>query len=838
MHIGRYSPQAIEQKWQGRWLREHAFQTPERSEKEKFYILDMFPYPSGHGLHVGHLKGYIASDVVARYKRMKGFNVLHPMGWDSFGLPTERQAEKDGIPPQELTTRNIETFKRQLNLVGLCYDWDRAFATSDVTYYRWTQWIFNLLFERGLAYQSEVPVNWCPALRTVVANEEVQDGLYIDTGDPVERRNMRQWLLRITAYADRLAKDLDLVDWSENVKDLQRNWIGRSEGAVIRFKVKGTNHSFEAFSSRPETLFGCTFCVLAPEHALTLQITTADQRPEVEAYIARCASRSERDRLSGAMQKSGAFTGAVAQHPLTEEDVPVWIADYVLPTYGSGAVFACPAHDQRDFEFARIYGLELIQVVNGPGESESTELPYLGEGVLCNSKFLDGLDTTAARRKITDHLAERGVGGPKVNYNLRDWLFSRQRYWGEPIPILFNHGRPESDPRLPVVLPQLAELAPAESGEASPPLARARRWTRTTSTHDGEPVIRETNVMPQWAGSCWYYLRFLDPHNDKSAFDPTLEAAWMPVDLYMGGTEHATLHLLYARFWHKVLFDAGLVSTPEPFKRLFNQGKVQARSFRDQAGKYFYPHEVVARDGHWFTHDGTTPLQTRFEKMSKSRYNVASPDDVVAEHGADSLRLYEMFMGPIDQDNLWQSDGLLGTSRFLERVWRLAGESLLDPPNTDEEATTLALHRLIQHVTADLEHLHLNTAVSHMMSFLNETARQRRLSRKALDAFIRVLAPFAPHIAEELWERLGNPAFILDAPWPPYDPTRTLDPMATLVVQVNGRRRAQLVMPRGTTETSVIQEAMRLDPVRKATRGASPARVIFLQDKILNLVYE
>ena len=836
-HYGRYNPQEIEKKWQGRWLEGHAFQTPGISEKEKYYILDMFPYPSGHGLHVGHLKGYIASDVIARYKRMKGFNVLHPMGWDSFGLPTERQAEKDGIPPQELTARNIETFKRQLNLVGLCYDWNREFATSDVTYYRWTQWIFNLLFERGLAYQNEVPVNWCPALRTVVANEEVQDGVYIDTGDPVERRNMRQWLLRITQYADRLAKDLDLVDWSENVKDLQRNWIGRSEGAVIRFKVNGTGHSFEVFTSRPETLFGCTFCVLAPEHPLTLQITTSAQRAKVEEYIARCASHSERDRLSGVLEKSGTFTGAIAQHPLTGEDVPVWIADYVLPTYGAGAVFACPAHDQRDFEFAQVHGLDLIQVVNGPGEA--TELPYPGEGTLFNSRFLDGLETKAAKEMITAHLAEIGAGGPKVHYNLRDWLFSRQRYWGEPIPILFNNdGEPESDPRLPVVLPDLGELAsPSRAEEAAPPLARARQWTRTTSPHTGKPVMRETNVRPQWAGSCWYYLRFIDPRNDNAAFDPELEAAWMPVDLYMGGTEHATLHLLYARFWHKVLYDAGLVSCEEPFKRLFNQGKVQARSFRDQTGKYYYPQQVLERDGQWFTRDGTDPLQTRFEKMSKSRYNVASPDEVVAEHGADSLRLYEMFMGPVDQDNLWQSDGLFGTSRFLERVWRLAGESLLDPPDRDDEATTMALNCLIKHVTADLEQLHLNTAISHMMSFLNETTQQRRLSRTALDAFIRVLAPFAPHVAEEIWERLGHAAFLLDATWPSFDAAKTVDAMATIVVQVNGRKRAQVKMSRGATEASVIQEAMLLEPVRKASGGDVPARVVYLQDKIINLVF-
>ena len=831
---GRYNPQEIEKKWQGRWLEGQAFQTPGMSDKEKYYILDMFPYPSGHGLHVGHLKGYIASDVMTRYKRMKGFNVLHPMGWDSFGLPTERQAEKDGIPPQELTVRNIETFKRQLNLVGLCYDWNREFATSDVAYYRWTQWIFNLLYERGLAYQNEVPVNWCPALRTVVANEEVQDGVYIDTGDPVERRNMRQWLLRITAYADRLAEDLDLVDWNENVKDLQRNWIGRSEGAVIRFTVKATDLSFEVFTSRPDTLFGCTFCVLAPEHPLTRQITTADQRSKVEAYIARCASHSERDRLSGALEKSGAFTGAIAQHPLTGEDIPIWIADYVLPTYGAGAIFACPAHDQRDFEFAQIHGLDLIQVVNGP--AEATELPYSGEGTLFNSQFLDGLDVKTAKKTITDHLADLGAGGPKVHYNLRDWLFSRQRYWGEPIPILFTNGTPEQDPRLPVVLPDLKQLSAPEVEDAAPPLARAKAWAQTTSPTTGGPALRETNVMPQWAGSCWYYLRFIDPHNENAAFDPTLEAAWMPVDLYMGGTEHATLHLLYARFWHKVLYDAGLVSSKEPFKRLFNQGKVQARSFRDQTGKYYYPLEVVEKDGQWFTRDGTGPLQTRYEKMSKSRYNVASPDDVVAEHGADSLRLYEMFMGPIDQDNLWQSDGLFGTSRFLDRVWKLAGESLAAPLEDDDASTTMALNRLIKNVTDDLEHLHLNTAISHMMSFLNETTRQRRLSLHALDAFIRVMAPFAPHVAEELWERLGNPAFVLDAAWPSFDAAKTVDTMATIVIQVNGRKRAQVVMPRGATEGAVVEQAMQLEPVRKAVGTDAPARVIYMQDKIINLV--
>ena len=833
---GRYNPQDTERKWQIRWIEGHAFRTPALSPKPKFYVLDMFPYPSGHGLHVGHLKGYIASDVIARYKRMRGFNVLHPMGWDSFGLPTERQAEKDGIAPQAVTRRNIETFKRQMNLVGLCYDWDREFATSDVDYYRWTQWIFNLLFERGLAYQAEVAVNWCPALGTVVANEEVQDGVYIDTGDPVERRNMRQWLLRITQYADRLAKDLDLVDWSDQIKDLQRNWIGRSIGALVIFKIEHAELQFEVFSSRPETLFGCTFCALAPEHPLVTQVTTEGHQVEVARYLARCMALSERDRQTGALEKTGAFTGSFARHPLTGEAIPIWVADYVLPSYGTGAIFGCPAHDQRDFDFAKAHGLQVKAVVAAPGLE--TSLPYLGEGVLTNSQFLDGMETTTGKEKVIAHLSVIGAGGPKVHYNLRDWLFSRQRYWGEPIPIVFVDGQPESDPRLPVVLPERTLLTPNRPGarEAAPPLAQAGTWVATTSPTTGVPALRETNVMPQWAGSCWYYLRFIDPHNAGAAFDPKAEKAWMPVDLYMGGAEHATLHLLYARFWHKVLYDAGYVSGEEPFKRLFNQGKVQARSFRDAKGKFYYPHEVVEREGQWFTLDGNGPLLTRFEKMSKSRYNVVSPDDVVAEFGADSLRLYELFMGPVDQDNVWQNEGLGGTRRFLERVWRLVGDHLTNPAEADDGSTITALHGLIKKVTLDLEEVHLNTAISHMMSFLNE-AVLRPISRGTADTFVRVLAPFAPHMAEELWERLGNRGYVLDAAWPEYDEAKLQRDTATIVVQVNGRRRGQVLIARGSSEERVLLEAMRQNAVVSAAKGNSPSRVIYRPDQIINLVF-
>jgi leucyl-tRNA synthetase len=834
--MGSYEPGEIESKWQERWQTERAFSVPSTSEKPKYYLLDMFPYPSGHGLHVGHLKGYVASDIVARYKRMRGYNVLHPMGWDSFGLPTERQAERDGITPQKVTSRNIQTFKRQLNLIGVSYDWERELATSDVTYYRWTQWIFGILFERRLAYQADVSVNWCPALGTVVANEEVRDGVYIDTGDPIERRTMKQWLLKITAYADRLLSDLDDLEWPEEVKELQRNWIGRSEGALVRFAVRDEPGSFEVFTTRPETLYGCTFCVLAPENPLARSITSPAQMSAVDAYIQKAAQRSERDRRASADDKTGVFTGAFAMHPLTGEDVPIWMADYVLSSYGTGAVFGCPAHDERDFEFARKFELPIVQVVGGEDASHGA---HTGPGTMINSHFLNGLDVSTAKLRMIAHLQEMGAGHSEVQYNLRDWLFSRQRYWGEPIPVVYDpDGEVVLDPNLPVVLPDQSELETLPpSAVPTAPLARATKWLHATSPRSGGPARREVNVMPQWAGSCWYYLRFIDPRNSKAAFDPALEKVWMPVDLYVGGIEHATLHLLYARFWHKVLYDAGYVSTSEPFKKLFNQGKVQARSFRDESGKYYYPNEVEERDGLFYSRqDGVTPLATRIEKMSKSRYNVVTPDEVVRMHGADSLRLYEVFMGPLEQNNLWQTDGLIGTSRFLDRVWRLATESLDGSVEKDDPSVTQSLHRMIQKVGADIDRLSLNTAVSEMMIFLNEAAKQGRVTRNTLSAFVRVMAPFAPHLAEELWERLGEQRFVLIASWPEYDEALAATGLVLVAIQVNGRTRAQIQLPRGATQDQALRAALRNEIVMRHTHGVLPSRVIYRENRLLNLV--
>jgi leucyl-tRNA synthetase len=830
-----YEPRKIEIKWQKVWRETGAFRVPPKSEKPKYYILDMFPYPSGHGLHVGHLKGYVASDIVARYKRMCGFNVLHPMGWDSFGLPTERQAERENLPPDQVTKRNVATFKRQLDLVGLSYDWEREFATSDPSFYKWTQWIFLKLFEMGLAYEADVPVNWCPTLGTVLANEEVKDGVYIETGDPVERRLMRQWMLKITAYTDRLLDDLDLVDWPEEVKELQRNWIGKREGAIIKFKLRDYEETFEVFSTRSETLFGGTFCVLAPEHALVEKITTSDRAADVKRYVEETKAKSDRDRLAQADEKTGIFTGAYAINPVNGTPMPVWIADYVLLTYGTGAVFGCPAHDQRDYDFARKFGLPIIEVVQGGDISQEA---YVDEGTMINSSFLDGLDSKTARKKIIEHLSANAQGKSAVTYNLRDWLFSRQRYWGEPIPIIHGpNGELEPETNLPLLLPtSLPE--PTSAGESKPlsPLELARDWIATTLPSTGQPAKRDANVMPQWAGSSWHYLRFIDPKNDQAPWDKEIERIWMLVDLYVGGIEHATLHLLYARFWHKALYDLELVSTPEPFQRLFNQGMVHARSFRDKQGRYYYPEQVYEKDGQWFTIDGDLPLNSRIEKMSKSRYNVVTPEYVVEEYGADSLRLYEAFMGPLEGSVIWQTDGMSGTRRFLERVWRVFETSIEDRTVKDSEETERLLHQTIKRVTEDLEKLRLNTAVSQLMIFVNQAIAQNGLSQEALSYFIWLLAPLAPHVCEEMWQALGNMELVLNAPWPKYVPEKCLEDEVTIVVQVNGKLRSRIVCASNANETSVKETAMADTSIKRWIMGKEIVKVIYVPNKLLNIV--
>jgi leucyl-tRNA synthetase len=838
-----YDPSHVEARWERIWRERGTYRTPNAEDlgsKPKYYVLDMFPYPSGHGLHVGHLKGYVASDIVARFRRMRGYNVLHPMGWDSFGLPTERQAEKDGIAPSDVTRRNIEVFKAQLNAVGMSYDWDKELATSDPSFFRWTQWIFLLLLKRGLAYQAEVPVNWCPALGTVLANEEVKDGVYIETGDSVERKTMRQWMLRITAYADRLLEDLDLVDWPNEVKELQRNWIGKRDGATVRFEINETSDSFEVFSTRPETLFGCTFCVLAPEHALALRISTPGKIASVQQYIRAAIAIPERERLARQEHKTGVFTGAFAVNPVNDKRVPIYIADYVLGTYGTGAIFGCPAHDERDFEFAQEFSLEIVPVVSGPKESSLGV--HTGEGTLVNSGFLNGLSTAAAKAKVIETLESQGRGEARTTYALRDWLFSRQRYWGEPIPVV--HGpkgeiEPIPEEQLPVRLPSKRPISVEPSEEAPiAPLARDRHWTKATLPSSGGPAQRETNVMPQWAGSCWYYLRFIDPQNSSAAWDPILERAWMPVDLYVGGIEHATLHLLYARFWHKVLFDAGYVSTPEPFQGLFNQGMIHARSYQDKQGRYYYPEEVEERGGSWFTKSGIGPLESRIEKMSKSRYNVVSPESVIQTYGADSLRLYEVFMGPLEDNAIWQTDGVVGMRRFLDRVWRASESMIIPGGGAGDPALERSLHRTIRKVTDDLAGLRLNTAISQLMIFINEVMSLGRVSAPTFVQFVKLLAPFAPHICAEMWERLGKATMLVDESWPTYDPRQCDEDDVTIVVQINGRVRTRISAPRNASEVEVKSMALGSDVVRRWICGAptDDIRVFHVPNKLINIV--
>jgi len=802
----RYEPQTIEPRWQEYWERHETFRVGEDAGKPKYYVLDMFPYPSGAGLHVGHPEGYTATDIVARYKRMKGFNVLHPMGWDAFGLPAEQHALATGEHPREITRRNIDTFRRQIKALGFSYDWSREFGTTDPAYYRWTQWIFLKLVEKDLAYVAEVPVNWCPELGTVLANEEVIDGRSERGGHPVIRKPMRQWMLRITAYADRLLEDLAELDWPESVLDMQRHWIGRSEGAEINFAIQGRDLAFKVFTSRPDTLFGATYCVLAPEHPLVAQVTTPERRDAVEAYQAAAARKNDLDRTDLATEKTGVFTGAFAVNPANGEAIPVWIADYVLATYGTGAVMAVPAHDARDWDFARVMDLPVRRVVEGGDPAEGA---WAGDGAHVASAFLDGLDMAAAKSRMIDWLEAGGHGSRKVNYRLRDWLFSRQRYWGEPIPVVHHEDGTWSalaPDALPLLLPDLDAIKPSGTGES--PLALARDWVETQV--DGKPVLRETNTMPQWAGSCWYYLRFMDPHNAEAPFAKDKEAYWGPVDLYVGGAEHAVLHLLYARFWHKVLYDLGLVSTKEPFKRLFNQGM------------------ILGENG---------------EKMSKSRGNVVNPDDVIKAYGADTLRIYEMFMGPLEASKPWNTQNVAGSHRFLERVWRLVvgADGQLNPAIRDVdplEARDLerALHKAIAKVGGDIEALRLNTAISALMIFLNEASRAEVLPRATVARFVLLVAPFAPHLGEELWHRLGNAGTLAYEPWPAYDPAMTVEDVVELAVQVNGKVRGRIAVAADASADAVEKAALEDADTRTWCEGKTIVKVVVVPGRLVNVV--
>lgn len=800
-----YNHKEIEKKWQKYWAKNNCFNTLDDPNKEKFYALDMFPYPSGQGLHVGHPEGYTATDILSRMKRAQGYNVLHPMGWDAFGLPAEQYALDTGNDPAEFTKKNIETFRRQINSLGFSYDWNREINTTDPEYYKWTQWIFTKLYEKGLAYEAEVAVNWVPELGTVISNEEVIDGKSERGGYDVVRRPMRQWMLKITAYADRLLEDLELVDWPESIKDMQRNWIGRSEGANVTFKVAGTEESFTVFTTRPDTLFGATYTVLAPELELVKKITTPEQTAAVEAYIEETSKKSDLNRTDLAKEKTGVFTGAYAINPVNGQEIPIWIGDYVLASYGTGAIMAVPAHDERDYEFAKTFGIDILPVIAG---GDITTEAYTGDGPHINSDFLNGLNKAEAIAKMNEWLEENHVGKKEVSYRLRDWLFSRQRYWGEPIPVIhWEDGTtttvPESE--LPLRLPVTSDIRPSGTGES--PLANIDEWVNVVDPETGMKGKRETNTMPQWAGSSWYYLRFIDPHNKNEIADFEKLKRWLPVDIYIGGAEHAVLHLLYARFWHKFLYDIGVVPTKEPFQKLYNQGMI---------------------------------LGENNEKMSKSRGNVVNPDDVVAKYGADTLRLYEMFMGPLDAYIAWNENGLEGSRKFLDRVWRLIVDEegkMRDRITTiNDGRLTKVYHQTVKKVTEDMANLHFNTAISQLMVFVNEANKVDALPYEYVEGFVQLLAPIAPHIGEELWQILGNEESLTYVPWPTYDEAALVEDEVEVVFQVNGKLRGKQNVARGLIKEELEQIAMNHEAVKEFIEGKTVRKVIAVPDKLVNIV--
>ena len=845
---GGYNFNEIEKKWQQYWEANKTFKAADRDSKPKYYVLDMFPYPSGAGIHAGHIENYTASDISSRYKRMKGFNVLHPMGWDAFGLPAEQYAIQTGTHPAETTQKNIDGIRRQIKLLGFSYDWDREVNTTDPDYYKWTQWVFLRMFnswfdeesqkarpieelpipeglseiekqkyidDHRLAYEAEMPVNWCPALGTVLANEEVVGGVSERGGHPVIRKPMRQWLLRITKYAERLLDDLAEVDWPESIKKLQSDWIGKSIGAEVDFKVDSHNNNIRVFTTRPDTLFGATYMVLAPEHPLVDVITTEDKKNAVKKYREEAARKSDLDRTDLAKEKTGVHTGAYAINPVNNEKIPIWISDYVLISYGTGAIMAVPAHDDRDFEFAKKFNLAIIQVVEPPDAQQvelvkQGKLCFTGDGTAINSGQFTGLKTPDFKERITNWLEQKGPGQKAINYKLRDWLFSRQRYWGEPIPLIHCEkcgivALPES--ALPVRLPELKDYTPPQTGE--PPLSKATEWLKTTCPQCGGIALRETNTMPQWAGSCWYYLRYIDPDNTNRCCDSAKEKYWMPVDLYIGGAEHAVLHLLYSRFWHKFLFDLGFVSTKEPFKKLVNQGM------------------ILGEDG---------------QKMSKSRGNVVNPDKVVVDYGADSMRLYEMFMGPLEAVKPWSMQGVEGVYRFLQRVWRLivdeeTGELAKSVQNTEaDEATTRLLHQTIKKVSGDVETFNFNTAISAMMILTNHLAKQPVVPKTVAETLALMLSPFAPHIAEELWQKLGHNRTLAYEPWPKFDPELVKETEIELAIQINGKIKDKIVVSAQADEESIKQKALANEKVVAILAGKQPKKVIVIKSRLVNIV--
>lgn len=795
----------IEKKWQRYWEEHKTFKTTEDNDKKNYYALDMFPYPSGQGLHVGHPEGYTATDIMARMKRMQGYNVLHPMGWDAFGLPAEQYALNTGNSPREFTKKNVNNFRRQIKSLGLSYDWDREVNTTDPAYYKWTQWIFEQLYKKGLAYEAEVPVNWSPDLGTVVANEEVIDGKTERGGFPVIRKPMRQWVLKITAYADRLIDDLDDLDWPEAIKEQQRNWIGRSVGAAINFPVSGDeNTKIEVFSTRPDTIFGVAALVLAPEHELVKQLTTPEHENEVEAYIEKISHKSDLERTDLAKDKTGVFTGSYVVNPVSGEKLPIWIADYVLNSYGTGAVMVVPAHDERDHEFAQKFDLPIVQVIEGGDVQKEA---YTGDGVHINSDFLNGMDKEEAIDAINNWIEENGVGEKKVNYRLRDWLFSRQRYWGEPIPVIhWEDGEttlvPEDE--LPLYLPKATDIKPSGTGES--PLANLDDWVNVVD-ENGRKGRRETNTMPQWAGSSWYFLRYIDPHNNHEVADYEKLKEWLPVNLYVGGAEHAVLHLLYARFWHKFLYDLGVVPTKEPFQKLVNQGMI---------------------------------LGSNHEKMSKSKGNVVNPDDIVEQYGADTLRLYEMFMGPLDASIPWSEEGLGGAHKFINRVWNL----LIDEnDNLRDRVTTINNHELdkiynetVKKVTEDYEAMHFNTAISQLMVFVNNAYKADSLPLEYVEGLVKLLSPVVPHITEELWSKLGHVGSIAYAKWPTYDESKLVEDVVEIVIQINGKVRQHLQVSKDASREELQDLALNDERIKQELADKEIKKVIAVPGKLVSIV--
>ena len=799
-----YDHHNIEQKWQRYWEGNKTFKAVEVKSKPKYYILDMFPYPSGQGLHVGHPLGYTATDVVARYKRMKGFNVLHPMGWDAFGLPAEQYALQTGTHPAVTTANNINNFRRQIKAIGLSYDWDREIDTTDPKYYKWTQWIFLQLFKKDLAYEAEVPVNWCPELGTVLANEEVIDGKSERGGHPVYRVPMRQWILKITEYSESLLKGLNELDWPEGIKELQRNWIGRSEGAEVIFQLPSIDDTVTVFTTRPDTLFGATYLVLAPEHPLVKRLTAPNKKKQIHDYVEKTLRKSDLTRTELDKEKTGVYLGSFAINPANEEHIPIWISDYVLMTYGTGAIMAVPGEDQRDWDFAKKFNLPIVRTVQPPDKFEGEA--YLNDGPAINSEFLNGLTMDDAKHKMINWLEENKKGKPTIQYKLRDWLFSRQRYWGEPFPVFHINGDVEAIPEkdLPVELPEVEKYKPSKSGD--PPLSNAGDWVNVEI--DGKSGKRETNTMPQWAGSCWYFLRFVDPQNNDKPWDKDKESYWMPVDLYIGGQEHAVLHLLYARFWHHVLYDLGYVSTKEPFKKLVNQGM------------------ILGEDG---------------VKMSKSRGNVINPDEIIDKYGADSLRLFYMFLGPLEKAKPWSTSGIQGSNRFIRRVWSMLMENdgnlskKISDVESDEDLTRL-IHQTIKKVTNDIEALRFNTAISQMMILVNEIKELDAYPKTVVESLVLLLSPFTPHMCEELWEKLGHNDTLAYCNWPEYNEELVKENLITIAVQINGKRRAEIEVTPGINEESALALALEHDNVKKYVDGNKIKKTVLVKDRLLSIV--